>query len=816
MSNKNLTLQVTFSAMDKLSTPIKAICQGSQRLAKQIQGSSVEIKKMKEQLKKIDGFNKLNSELKASQNDLVKAREKVSILAEEMKKIKTPTEEMKRKFSKAKESAARLRDTLEKKRKVLHLERNALKSAGINTSKLKTEEIRLNDAIKKTNQSIETQKNKLKSLQNIQNKVSNLKKQFNKSVELGGNIALTGVATKTVGRTILNPTVKMGEGVIGMAKTAGKFEQFQSILEVTEGSSEKAKESLEWVKKFAVDTPSNLDEAMEAFVRLRAYGMDPTNGLLKTLGDTSAAMGKPVMQAVEAIADAVTGENERLKEFGIKGRAVGKNIIEYEYTDKNGQQQIARVNKNNRQQIEKTLSKIFNDKYAGAMEKQAKTLMGIWSKIEDHWTNLQVDIMSSGAFDWIKNKLQGILDTLDNMQANGELKKWAEDIGTVIQEVAQGLWAFGEMLFSGIKTVATFTRENKGIIAQTIKWSAVLGSLLVALGPVLFSLALFLPLIKAIGIAIFATGKMMLTNPIIAAIMLIIAAGYLLWKNWDKVIAALVAGWQWLKTACSEVWDSIKNIVFHVWDSIVEFLGGIWEHIKEAFNGGIGGVSKLIIDWSPIGLFYKAFSAVLNYFGVELPASFSDVGSLLMEKLSSGIVNALGKVKDTISNVGSSVWGWFKEKIGIDTDTKATFTTQTTTNHVPPVNKWSGGYAGNGGKYQPMGVFHGGEYIMTKEATSRLGVPLLNALNYGKKAMLTAGMGLSVATAQPFVMDNRPPLSPTTHHLQETPQPMQVTINIHATAGQRAEDIAREVEKALVKIEQQKQARMRSSLRDRD
>lgn len=52
MSNKNLTLQVTFSAMDKLSTPIKAICQGSQRLAKQIQGSSVEIKKMKEQLKK--------------------------------------------------------------------------------------------------------------------------------------------------------------------------------------------------------------------------------------------------------------------------------------------------------------------------------------------------------------------------------------------------------------------------------------------------------------------------------------------------------------------------------------------------------------------------------------------------------------------------------------------------------------------------------------------------------------------------------------------------------------------------------------------
>ncbi|STO54365.1 TP901 family phage tail tape measure protein [Canicola haemoglobinophilus] len=129
----------------------------------------------------------------------------------------------------------------------------------------------------------------------------------------------------------------------------------------------------------------------------------------------------------------------------------------------------------------------------------------------------------------------------------------------------------------------------------------------------------------------------------------------------------------------------------------------------------------------------------------------------------------------------------------------------------------SGGYTGNGGKYAPAGIVHKGEYVMTKETTSRLGVPLLNALNYGKKAMLTAGVGMTVATAQPFVIDNRPPLNPSaTHNPQSTSQPMQVTININATTGQSAVDIAREVEKALVRIEQQKQARVRSSLRDRD
>jgi predicted phage-related tail protein len=50
-------------------------------------------------------------------------------------------------------------------------------------------------------------------------------------------------------------------------------------------------------------------------------------------------MGKPLMQTVEAIADAMTGQNERLKEFGIKAEAIkGTNRIIYEYTDKHGRQ----------------------------------------------------------------------------------------------------------------------------------------------------------------------------------------------------------------------------------------------------------------------------------------------------------------------------------------------------------------------------------------------------------------------------------------------------------------------------------------------
>lgn len=43
----------------------------------------------------------------------------------------------------------------------------------------------------------------------------------------------------------------------------------------------------------------------------------------------------------------------------------------------------------------------------------------------------------------------------------------------------------------------------------------------------------------------------------------------------------------------------------------------------------------------------------------------------------------------------------------------------------------SGGYTGDGGKYEPKGVVHGGEFVFTKEATKRIGVANLNRMMRG-------------------------------------------------------------------------------------
>ncbi|HCR1978039.1 TPA: phage tail tape measure protein [Enterobacter hormaechei subsp. steigerwaltii] len=134
------------------------------------------------------------------------------------------------------------------------------------------------------------------------------------------------------------------------------------------------------------------------------------------------------------------------------------------------------------------------------------------------------------------------------------------------------------------------------------------------------------------GRAVLWIGRALLMNPIGLAITAVAAAAYLIYRNWGAVSG-------WFKQR--------------------------WADIKEAFNGGIVGIGKLLINWSPVGLLYKAFAAALKYLGVDLPAKFTDFGGHLIDGLINGIKNKWESLKTTVTDMGDSVGGWFKEKLGI-------------------------------------------------------------------------------------------------------------------------------------------------------
>lgn len=202
----------------------------------------------------------------------------------------------------------------------------------------------------------------------------------------------------------------MKEAVMGLIDTASMFERYNTTLKTIEGSSQKAQKSMEWITNFASHTPYQLDQVTEAFIKLKSYGITPTDGTLRTLGDTASGLGKSLNDAVEAMADAVVGENERLKEFGIRASVQG-NKIAYSWMDASGRAKHI-VIQNNSEIIQSTLTAIFNSKYAGAMEAQSKTFAGMISNIQDNWTKFKNSIMSGGLYDYLKSIVHIVGDRL--------------------------------------------------------------------------------------------------------------------------------------------------------------------------------------------------------------------------------------------------------------------------------------------------------------------------------------------------------------------------------------------------------------------
>ncbi|MDO5940644.1 phage tail tape measure protein [Burkholderia cepacia] len=138
--------------------------------------------------------------------------------------------------------------------------------------------------------------------------------------------------------------------------------------------------------------------------------------------------------------------------------------------------------------------------------------------------------------------------------------------------------------------------------------------------------------LRLAGQAALWLGRALLMNPIGLAITGIAVGAYLIYRNWDK---------------------------------LKPWFQGLWGTIRAAFAGGIGGVLKLILNWSPLGLFYKAFAGVMKWFGIDLPRNFTDYGANLIGGLMNGIKAKLGAAKDTIVGFGKDVKGWFADTLGI-------------------------------------------------------------------------------------------------------------------------------------------------------
>ncbi len=248
-------------------------------------------------------------------------------------------------------------------------------------------------------------------------------------------------------------------------ETITKFERLEASLRTVTGSAEKAAGAFKHIQEFAAKTPFQLDEVTGAFIKLKALGLTPSEAALKSYGNTAIAMGKSLNQMIEAVADATTGEFERLKEFGIKARTQGEQVT---FTF----QGISKTVGKNAAEIESYLRSIGEVQFAGAIEEKANTLVTAIAKMKDAFAKLVKAIGDSGLTEMligIANGISWLVETITNsiepiqlahLSLTAEIMKFGNMFIAVLKGVGKAFIAFVENIsnkFSALgKDLAAF------------------------------------------------------------------------------------------------------------------------------------------------------------------------------------------------------------------------------------------------------------------------------------------------------------------------------------------------------------------------
>lgn len=311
---------------------------------------------------------------------------------------------------------------------------------------------------------------------------------------LGSSFAGLGSMAAVGGAAVATAVVAIG---VEIFKATAAVQTFKASLQGVLGDSRQAGEAFGALAAFAAKTPFSLEQAVTGFTKLRALGLEPSQRSMTSYGNTAAAMGKDLNQMIEAVADASTGEFERLKEFGIRSKSEGDKVS---FTF---QGVTTTVGKNSKE-IQDYLRGIGETKFAGAMDVQAKTISGSLSTLTDSiflmFASLGegqfAETMVSGinalaeGITRVQPMFRGIMDAIGGIMSMSQMMNAAmsgalrdifgesQNVGTVFEWIGvvfSGLGSVfqvvGGIMAGTITTIGAVARGTADMISGAFQWA---------------------------------------------------------------------------------------------------------------------------------------------------------------------------------------------------------------------------------------------------------------------------------------------------------------------------------------------------------
>ena len=870
----DLKLQVLLNAIDKASRPLKQINNGSLETARALKAARDRLKELNTQQKDVTAWRSQRVAAEQTSEALNAAQAKVKALSQQFAAAGVPTRAMSKEFSAAVRESQRLKQQHQQQSEQLQGLRTRLYDAGISTKNLGTHERQLREQISATNTSISAQGKRMAELTAQHKRAAMARSTYDKGQQFAGSAAVAGGASLGVAYAASRPVVSVVKeyvdfetAMMGVAKqvdgarddngklTSTYYEfadaikaassempiattEFAALVEAQARAGIQGKENLLAMAKVsataavAFDLPAeqvgedmgriaglykvpikNIAELGDALNYLddntRSKGGDIIETLTRmsdvadkldyrkaaALGSTFLSLGAAPEVAASAsramvrelaIATmqgkkfqegmAMVGLDSKSVQTGMTKDALGTMMGVLERIKKLSPEQQTEASTrlfgkefgkdagklvNNLEELRRQLKLVDDAAAAGSMQKEmdirAESIGGRWQLLQNKWFNTKSD-----AGEGLRSSMVDVMDAIDGVltKVDGWIKAnpvLSATLLKIVASVAVLSAVFGGLALTLAGILGPFLMLRFGLAMFGIKLPGIIGIFKV-FGTVLRTLGGILigPLVTAlrtVGIALWGLSA----NPIV----LVIAA----------VVAALAAG---------------AYLIYTNWDAVKNYFASAWTEIKAGFSGGLGGIINTLANFSPIGLIYQAFAGVLSYLGVDLPSRFTEFGNMIVNGLVNGLLAGLGSVKTAISSIGDASIGWFKEKLGIHSPSR--------------VFAELGGFTMAG---------------LTKGLEGGQKGPLDALSSMGKQLAAAGTLALSATAMPALAVDDRPPISSSpAAAVYDSHDTYEFTIT--AAPGMDLQGMEKTLRAMLNKIENEKKARQRSKLSDRE
>ena len=531
--------------------------------------------------------------------------------------------------------------------------------------------------------------------------------------------------------------------------------------------------------------------------------MSPLVGMLDQAGLSGESAGNALrkvftrMMDTEKIAKVTDGTGISLNFTDGKGEFGG---LDKAY------EQLAKLKAINTEQRLQILQGIFGD--------DAETLQALNTMIEKGRAGYDEFSKKLEAQASLNQRVNDQLGTLANLwdAASGTftnfLAKMGESVAPQLKELTKWIGGINEKL-------SDWAAKNPETAGAIMKTAAVIGVFLTAvvgigaalsavLVPIALSKFAFFSLFggmgKVIGGALGLAGTLLKLGGALAAFgakalvflatnpfgWAILAVGALvaLYVYWDKVKAALITGWEWIKKTFA------ANPLLYAFTGPVGVIVLLGTHWKRLWNALVSGW-----EWLK-----KVFSN--NPIAAALHAAVNPIGALISNF-------------DRLKAAASGALDWMKKAVGIGTPAKAAETAAKAPT-TKPRGFSTGGYTGVGGVNEAAGIVHKGEVVFSQRDVARFGGwQAVEALRRGGAGVLAAignrlGMGHS---------DGKPAPLPSPQRFHAAPAAVggdTITVNVHAAPGMNEDSLVSKIMARLQEHSRAKQRRLNSSYFDKD